>query len=158
MRKRSRVARKTRWDVFTPYNFEEIQLVNSQDERPPLVESLHSHQAPLLLEKREVQRTNSAWLISPRGLVLRPSQISYSPGAMFFPQRSSTAARQSGCPSCAGWPRRTEPAHNSLEIFLCGKESSVELMLLVSGCLTIFLSDTPTILYYPLPLLFDISI
>lgn len=83
----------------------------------------------------------------PQGLVLGPSQISYSPGAMFFPPRSGTADRQSDCPSCAAWPQHSQTAHNSPEIHLQWKESSVELIcrrlclcvaVRLSFCLTLF--------------------
>lgn len=128
-------ARQTRWDVITACNLEKIyRAAHSQDEKPPLVPSPHSHQAPLLL-KREALRTNSAWLVSPEALVLRPSQISNRPGALFAPQG---VAQQPDSPALYG-TRRSQP-HNSPEILLRGKEAPHSLCfgfaLYQSACLT----------------------
>lgn len=80
--------RQTRWDVITPCNLEEIHWAAlSQDESIPLVLSLYIHQVPLLARNLIKGSEYQFCLVGvPQGLVLGPAQISYSPGAMFFPQ------------------------------------------------------------------------
>lgn len=106
------------------------------------VTKLHCLQKP---EKRGSE--NQFCLVGvPQGLVLGPSQISYSPGAMFFPPRSGTADRQSDCPSCAAWPEHNQTAHNSPEILPSGKRAQWSLCwrlcLYVAVYVSVFLCDT----------------
>lgn len=114
----------------------------------PLVPSLHCHQAPLLSKKPQKRGSEKQFCLVgvPQGLVLGPSQISYSPGAMFFPQGVAPQTdSQTAHPLLYGPGAASQPAHNSPEILLSGKRAQWSLCwgaLLESGCLSVFLSDT----------------
>lgn len=82
-------VRQTRWDVITPCNLEEIHwAAHSQDESILLVPSLSIATKLHCLQKPKKRGSENQFCLVgvPQGLVLGPSQISYSPGAMFFPQ------------------------------------------------------------------------
>lgn len=60
----------------------------------------------------------------PQGLVLGPSQISYSPGAMFFPQGvAQQTDSQTAHPVLYGPGAASQPARNSPEIPLSGMKA-----------------------------------
>lgn len=136
--------RQTRWDVITPCNLEEIHWAAlSQDESIPLILSLYSHQVPLLARSLIKGSENQFCLVGvPQGLVLGPAQISYSPGAMFFPQGVAPQTdSQTAHPMAQAQPASTQLSWDPPQ----WKGSLVELMLralLISGCLSVFLSDT----------------
>lgn len=74
-----------RWDVITPCNLQEIQAAaRSGDGSACLLlrSELSYSQNPLKKGSGKLFRS----LGVPQGLVLGPSQTSYRPGAMFFPQ------------------------------------------------------------------------
>lgn len=154
------VQRQTRWDVITPCNLEEIHwAAHSQDESPPLVLSLHRQRAVTACKKPEKRSSENHFCLVgvPQGLVQGPSQLSYSPGAMFFPKERHR--RQSDCPSCVVWPRRSQPVHNSPEILLGGKRALWSLCwapgLYLPASISFWL---PPMSPYPPPLHFNISI
>lgn len=102
------------------------------------VTKLHSLQKP----KKRGSENQFCLVGVPQGLVPGPSQISYSPGAMFFPPRSGTADRQSDCPSCVAWPDQRQTAHNSLEILPCGKRAHWSLCRRLGLYGAVYLCDT----------------
>lgn len=116
---------KTRWDVITPCNLKEIHwAAHSQDESTPRVPSLHSPPSPTACKKPKKRGSEKQFCLVgvPQGLVLGPSQISYSPGAMFFPQGVAPQTdSQTARPVLYGPGAASQPAYNSPEILLSGK-------------------------------------
>lgn len=154
---------KTRWDVITPCNLKEIHwAAHSQDESTPRVPSLHSPPSPTACKKPKKRGSEKQFCLVgvPQGLVLGPSQISYSPGAMFYPQGvapqtdSQTARPVLYGPGAAS--QHTTLLRSSLvERELSGAYAEGSACIWLSVCLSVW---HPPVSPYPLSLPFDISI
>lgn len=108
-----------------------------------LFPSFHSHRAPLLAKIwKESFREPILPGWCPPGFSPETISNQLQPRSHVLSPRSVTVARQSDCPSCAVWPERSQPTHNSPEILLSGKRAQWSLCCgLVSGCLSVILSD-----------------
>ena len=150
----------TRWDIITPCNLEEIHwAAHILNESLPLVLSLCTATKLCCFQKPQMRGWENQFCLVgvPQGFVLGPSQISFSPGAMFSPK--GVAAQTVRLPSCGIRPGAASQ-HTTLlrSSFVESELSGAYAEGFTCILLSVFLYVTPCHVPFPLSLPFNISI